>query len=378
MTEFVLTEGHALSGTSVSTGAVTLSGSNLHLIVYVACTSAPSSVTFGGSSMSFLREDSSGAVMKLRAYELDNPPTTSNAVATATWGSGQAYMAIAGLAYTDIDSVRNSSGANATTQSVAHDATTVSGDHVVSAGLCGFYQTNPCYDTTTFTVNHSPNAGQTEKTQYNLNSTDGNESSGVGFSISYELATSTSTSSGQNLAVTIDGSCLDPVGYNHAVGAVVLIPATGGGTEVSLTGTEITSSQGALSVSLSSALTGIAITSAQGTLSPVQTGAITGQEITSAQGNVGVNVSVPLTGIAITASQGTIGPNTGTNVELTGIEIASAQGSLGVTASAALIGTAITSSQGTVSPASSSSSLSNPQATATHNGWINHTIDYTP
>lgn len=377
MTEFVLTEGHATSGTSVSTGAVTLSGSNLHLIVYVACTNAPSSVTFGGSSMSFLREDVNGSV-KLRAYELDNPPTTSNAVATATWGSGQAYMAIAGLAYTDIDSVRNSSGTNAATQSVAHNATTVSGDHVVSAGFCVFYQPNPCADTTTFTVNHSPNAGQTEKTQYNLYNSDGTNNDGAGFSISYELATSTSTSSGQNLAVTIDGSCLDSAGYSHAVGAVVLIPATGGGTEVSLTGTEITSSQGALSVSLSSALTGIAITSAQGTLSPTQTGAITGQEITSSQGNVGVNVSVPLTGIAITASQGTIGPNTGTNVELTGIEIASAQGSLGVTASIALIGTAITSSQGTMSPASSSSSLSNPQATATHNGWINHTIDYTP
>lgn len=234
MAEFIVSAVSG-TGTSKSCAGVTLSGSNRYLVAFVwGGSTAPSSVTFDSVGMTLLNTINISVIYKLYVYGLDEPNTTSNAILTANFAAST-FIVVGGLAYSDIDSVRNNSSATGSSTSLSHNATTVSGDIVVSAGALLHTWTNPCADTDTYTYQVDPNAGQTEKTDYNSFSIlSADNGSGVGLSISYELASGTSTSSGYGHTGTLNGGCLDPETFYWAVSAVVLIPSASGGVSESV------------------------------------------------------------------------------------------------------------------------------------------------
>lgn len=129
---------------------------------------------------------------------------------------------------------------------------------------------------------------------------------------------------------------------------------TGGGTSVSLTGTEATATPGTLTPAVSIALGGLSVTAAAGTVTPSAgiTVALTGVEAAAAAGSLGPEVAAALSGNAASASIGTLTPNAGTVVNLSGVSATASAGSIAPASSVALSGLSATVAVGDVSPQS--------------------------
>lgn len=133
----------------------------------------------------------------------------------------------------------------------------------------------------------------------------------------------------------------------------ILAPA--GGSTFTLSGQSITSSEGAITETVSYSVSGQSITSTLGTVTLTVSYATVGQAVTSVLGTIVPTVSYGLTSQTATFTEGTITASQGGDLTLSlvGQVISSTLGTPIPTVTYSALGQTITSSQGTISPQTS-------------------------
>lgn len=139
------------------------------------------------------------------------------------------------------------------------------------------------------------------------------------------------------------------------------VPAVGGDSE-SLTGSQVTTSSGTLSPSISVAISGAEVTASSGTIVAATSDAITGDEVTAESGDAATSVSIDISGSSVTTYSGALVSDI--SVALSGAEVTASAGTVSTAGDdlAALTGSEVTSSAGTVT-ASTSISIDGEQVT---------------
>jgi len=140
------------------------------------------------------------------------------------------------------------------------------------------------------------------------------------------------------------------------------VPAVGGDYSESLTGSQVTTSSGTLSPSISVAISGAEVTASSGTIVAATSDGVVGDEVTAESGFVATAVSIDISGSSVTTYSGALVSDI--SVALSGAEVTASAGTVSTAGDdlAALTGSEVTSSAGTVT-ASTSISIDGEQVT---------------
>jgi len=313
-------------GTSLTITGITLSGPDLALAAICGGGGTISGVTYAGASMTSPSGATSGSDVVKGFYKL--APSTSSSQSLVLTKAASNTNVLGGVLLTGAHQSNAPTGfnANGTSAALSYNATTVSGNVVVSAAFGSNIFSNPGYDTSTYSVTVDPSAGQTQRTNIDdIALTFGPDSgSGLAFSIATETATGTSTSSGFTVSATNDGTGVsDTWGINSI--ALVFGDAAGGGSPVQATASGESSggssvsyqriSQATVSGESSGSAAGTAVKIAAATVICLATvfGASTGgpltQVLSSAYGETSPSGSVSSSKLAAATVAGEAGPS---------------------------------------------------------------------